>query len=147
MVLHNKLVVKSALRHLCWQTQHHLFPVKNLKRCFPLPHRPVATTSFQDLGLSQTLLSNSREILEAFNNSPTEIQAASIPHILKREDVIIGSETGSGKTLAYLLPTCDILQHVERSDGRCVPQRPRAIVVLPSRELALQVCDNDTIVD
>jgi hypothetical protein len=98
-----------------------------------------SSPGFLDLGISAELLDDARDVLAAFRNRPTEVQCASIPRMLAGENLIIGSETGSGKTLAYTLPLFDMLQAEDRLNGRCVPHRPRAVVVLPSRELGLQV--------
>lgn len=64
-------------------------------------------------------------------NSPNRVQLESIPALLDGRDVVIQSPTGSGKTIAFLIPI------VERFD-RGVPG-PRALVVTPTRELAIQV--------
>lgn len=63
---------------------------------------------------------------------PLPIQRAAIPRILAGESVLIHSETGSGKTLAYMLPLL----------ARIRLRKPRqALLVLPSRELALQTLE------
>jgi len=64
-------------------------------------------------------------------NSPTPIQDKAIPAILEGKDVLIESPTGTGKTLAYLLP---IIEKIEL--GR---QHPQAVIVAPSKELAMQI--------
>ena len=63
--------------------------------------------------------------------APTPVQEAAIPLILQKRDAIIQAKTGSGKTLAFGLP---ILSMLERQGY------PQALVVLPTRELAQQVC-------
>ncbi|HEY9765220.1 MAG TPA: DEAD/DEAH box helicase, partial [Chroococcales cyanobacterium] len=63
--------------------------------------------------------------------APTPVQEAAIPLILQKRDAIIQAKTGSGKTLAFGLP---ILSMLERQGF------PQALVVLPTRELAQQVC-------
>ena len=63
---------------------------------------------------------------------PVPVQAGAIPALLDGEDVVIEAPTGSGKSLAFLLPL------VERLAGRSAPG-PRALVVCPTRELAMQV--------
>lgn len=73
---------------------------------------------------------------------PTDIQELAIASILRREDVIFASHTGSGKTLAYLLPLIEMLRSDERRpDFPAVsrPNRPRALIVVPTRELSYQV--------
>jgi superfamily II DNA/RNA helicase len=68
--------------------------------------------------------------------SPFPIQAATIPDALAGRDVLGRGQTGSGKTLAFGLPT------LTRLSGRqSTPKRPRALVLVPTRELAMQVSD------
>ncbi|KAJ7299290.1 hypothetical protein O6H91_Y260000 [Diphasiastrum complanatum] len=105
--------------------------------------------SFKELGLSDELMTAVHELklLE-----PTEVQSLGIPAILKGESVVIASHTGSGKTLAYMLPLVqDTGVYVQRNSGKALrrdeadsgrtmkPNRPRAIVLCPTRELAEQV--------
>ncbi|GMG14773.1 unnamed protein product [Phytophthora fragariaefolia] len=84
-------------------------------------------------------------------STPTGIQSKSIPAILARHDVLCAAQTGTGKTLAYLVPVVEQLlrkeaaqQKAHEAKGLAGPTevvlgRPRALVLLPSRELALQV--------
>lgn len=100
------------------------------------------SSSFAELELSPPLLAALEE-LEL--QEPTEVQRAAVPAILGGSDVLIASETGSGKTLAYLLPIVHALKAEEAaaaSQGRSVGarlSRPRAVVVVPSREVGRQV--------
>lgn len=89
-----------------------------------------AAPRFVDLGLSPQLL----EVLQKNNYiTPTPIQHASIPVGMNGEDIIGIAQTGTGKTLAFGLPIIDrFIRNGNRSRGR-------ALVVLPTRELALQV--------
>lgn len=68
--------------------------------------------------------------------TPLEIQRKSIPHILDGSDVLGRAQTGSGKTLAFGLPVLARL-----AGRRADPGRPRAVILVPTRELALQVHD------
>jgi ATP-dependent RNA helicase RhlE len=86
------------------------------------------TESFQSLGLDPLLL---KAVQRLGYNSPTQIQAESIPAILKGRDVIGSARTGSGKTAAFLLP---IIQKLAKHPGR----RTRVLVLSPTRELAVQ---------
>lgn len=87
-------------------------------------------TKFSDLLKDQKLIS----ALESQNITvPTEVQAASIPPILKGSDAIVEAQTGSGKTLAFLLPLISNLRRVNE------PRSTIVIVVAPTRELAVQV--------
>lgn len=84
--------------------------------------------SFRDAGLSaRTLAALERQSIEV----PAPVQAATIPALMDGRDVVIEAPTGSGKTLAFLLPLLERL-------GASGPG-PRALVVTPTRELAVQV--------
>jgi ATP-dependent RNA helicase RhlE len=72
--------------------------------------------------------------------TPTEIQSRALPQLLKGKSVVGVSETGSGKTLAYALPILHQLKTLEnQGDAISVPSQPRAVVVVPTRELGEQV--------
>lgn len=97
--------------------------------------------SFETLGLSPALL---RALAEAGFSTPTPIQQQAIPLVLAGHDVLGGAQTGTGKTAAFGLP---LLQHLSRTTpakpthgngGR----KPRALILVPTRELAVQVSDN-----
>lgn len=105
----------------------------------------LATQTFDDLKLSQETSLAAKLVLNEGTEDPkpTEIQALAIPHILDRRKrhVLVAAETGSGKTLAYLLPTIEMLKADEKKKG-VVKRRldhPRAIVLVPTRELVSQV--------
>jgi len=86
--------------------------------------------SFDDLELSPAILKTIREI---GYESPSPIQAASIPHLLAGRDLLGQAQTGTGKTAAFALP---ILTRID------VSQRvPQALVLAPTRELAIQVAE------
>jgi len=61
---------------------------------------------------------------------PTEIQKQSIPSAIQGSDILASSQTGSGKTLAYLLPAIT----------KILQERAKILVLVPTRELAVQVC-------
>merc|ERR1719503_162248 len=67
----------------------------------------------------------------------TEIQAKSIPHLLNGKDVLAAAKTGSGKTLAFLVPAVDMLYNVKFLPRNGVG----ALVISPTRELAMQIYD------
>ncbi|KAK7243702.1 hypothetical protein RIF29_38512 [Crotalaria pallida] len=102
---------------------------------------PFAANSFSELGLPDVLIKRLEK--EGFN-VPTDVQSAAIPTILKNHDVIIQSYTGSGKTLAYLLPILSAIGPLrnrvsEGNDSGGGKAGIEAVVVAPSRELAMQI--------
>lgn len=72
-------------------------------------------------------------------NEPTPIQAATLPDSLAGRDVLGRGRTGSGKTYAFLLPLVARLAYNSESNTRRQPKRPRALILAPTRELALQI--------
>jgi ATP-dependent RNA helicase RhlE len=99
-----------------------------------LEHTYILThTSFTTLGLAEPLL----RALEARRfQIPTPIQADSIPPLLAGKDLLGVAQTGSGKTAAFTLP---ILQHLSAQQVRPAPFVTRALILAPTRELALQI--------
>ncbi|WP_018685945.1 DEAD/DEAH box helicase [Actinokineospora enzanensis] len=91
------------------------------------------TVSFADLGLPKPLL---RALADAGIDSPFPIQSATLPDALAGRDVLGRAQTGSGKTLAFGLA---LLARLD--GGSSAPLRPRALILVPTRELALQVSD------
>src|SRR5258707_12534012 len=96
-----------------------------------LPDPPT----FEQLGVAEPICTAlaSAGITKAF-----PIQALTLPIALDHHDVIGQARTGTGKTLAFAIP---ILQHLIDS-ASSKPAAPRALVVLPTRELAIQVADD-----
>lgn len=86
--------------------------------------------SFADLALSSPLL---KAIQEVGYETPSPIQAASIPHLLTGHDLLGQAQTGTGKTAAFALPILSAIELRNRS--------PQALVLTPTRELALQVAE------
>ena len=93
----------------------------------------MSEVSFADLGLSEPLL---RALHGAKYTTPTPIQARTIPALLKGRDVLGIAQTGTGKTAAFALP---VLQLLAASNERAQPKSPRALVLAPTRELAVQI--------
>ncbi len=89
-------------------------------------------TSFDSLGLAPSVL---KGVQDAGYTTPTPVQAATLPLALDGIDVVGVAQTGTGKTAAFVLPILDYLVK-EPTRGRRVP---RALVVTPTRELAIQV--------
>ena len=90
--------------------------------------------SFSELGLSPKVLA----AVEASGyTAPTPIQAAAIPHVLARRDVLGIAQTGTGKTASFTLPMLTRLE-----SGRARARMPRTLILEPTRELAAQVEEN-----
>ncbi|CAN5918394.1 DEAD/DEAH box helicase [soil metagenome] len=88
--------------------------------------------SFEDFDLNKQLLT---AVAEAGFEHPTPVQQKVIPLIMAGHDVMGIAQTGTGKTAAFLLP---LLMKVKYAQG----QHPRAIILVPTRELALQIEDH-----
>src|SRR5690606_29136100 len=100
-----------------------------------LPYRSFCMT-FETLGLAPALL---RALSEQGYTSPTPIQAEAIPLVLAGHDLLGGAQTGTGKTAAFGLP---LLQRLSARTPPKGPRKPRALVLVPTRELAVQVEEN-----
>ena len=90
----------------------------------------MTSETFADLGLSPAIVDTLGDL---GYETPTPIQASAVPALLEGRDVVGLAQTGTGKTAAFALP---ILQRLD-------PQRKQtqALVLAPTRELALQVCE------
>src|SRR5437773_12554178 len=88
-------------------------------------------SGFHNLQLTSPLLA---ALARARYHQPTPIQAALIPHALTGRDVIGQAQTGTGKTAAFLLPFMEAWRDTNEPG-------PQALVLAPTRELAVQVCE------
>ncbi|MFJ5060313.1 DEAD/DEAH box helicase [Streptomyces nigra] len=89
--------------------------------------------TFATLGLPEGVV---RKLAQNGVTTPFPIQAATIPDALAGKDILGRGRTGSGKTLSFGLPTLARL-----SGGRTEKHKPRAVILTPTRELAMQVAD------
>ncbi|MGW7259759.1 DEAD/DEAH box helicase, partial [Streptomyces sp. NPDC054834] len=89
--------------------------------------------TFADLGLPEGVV---RKLAQNGVTVPFPIQAATIPDALVGKDILGRGRTGSGKTLSFGLPTLATL-----AGGRTEKHKPRAVILTPTRELAMQVAD------
>ncbi|WP_050766643.1 DEAD/DEAH box helicase [Janibacter sp. HTCC2649] len=87
-------------------------------------------TTFSDLGLDERVL---RALKDVGYETPSPIQAATIPALLAGRHVVGLAQTGTGKTAAFALPILSRLDLKQKT--------PQALVLAPTRELALQVCE------
>ncbi|KOV93892.1 DEAD/DEAH box helicase [Streptomyces sp. NRRL B-3648] len=95
------------------------------------PQSPQIT--FADLGLPEGIV---RKLAQNGVTTPFPIQAATIPDALAGKDILGRGRTGSGKTLSFGLPTL-----AQLAGGRTQKHKPRAVILTPTRELAMQVAD------
>jgi Superfamily II DNA and RNA helicases len=89
---------------------------------------------FSDLALSDAVM---KALTDVGYETPSPIQAATIPPLLSGRDVLGQAQTGTGKTAAFALPILSRLGAVARGGGKA----PRALVLAPTRELAIQVAE------
>jgi ATP-dependent RNA helicase RhlE len=93
----------------------------------------VPSNTFSTLGLIEPLL---RALEKERFVEPTPIQASAIPHLLDGRDLLGIAQTGTGKTAAFALP---MLQHLISTPARTANFATRALILAPTRELALQI--------
>ncbi|MEO7295412.1 MAG: DEAD/DEAH box helicase [Candidatus Limnocylindria bacterium] len=94
--------------------------------------------SFSQLGLRPELL---RAIADSGYDTPTPVQVEAIPIVLAGRDLMAGAQTGTGKTAAFALP---ILQRLHDSPADMDRRAVRALILVPTRELAIQVEESFT---
>jgi superfamily II DNA/RNA helicase len=96
----------------------------------------VEGVTFGDLGLGGNIV---RQLAELGAASPFPIQAATIPDVLAGKDVLGRGKTGSGKTIAFGAPLVERLMENNGGKNRQMGRKPRALILAPTRELALQI--------
>jgi superfamily II DNA/RNA helicase len=96
----------------------------------------VEGVTFGDLGLGGNIV---RELAELGASAPFPIQAATIPQVLAGRDVLGRGRTGSGKTIAFGAPLVERLMENGGGRDREFGRSPRALILAPTRELALQI--------
>ncbi len=94
-------------------------------------------TEFSELNLIEPL---QKALLKQGYTVPTAIQAKSIPHLIKGRDLLGVAQTGTGKTAAFSLPLLQII--TKSAIGRPKAGKPRALILTPTRELAIQIGDS-----
>lgn len=95
-----------------------------------MPTDAPSTPGFEELGITGPVL---KSIKDLGYETPSPIQAATIPTLLSGRDVVGMAQTGTGKTAAFALPVLERLDVAQKT--------PQALVLAPTRELALQVCE------
>jgi ATP-dependent RNA helicase RhlE len=94
---------------------------------------------FKDLQLNKPIL---KAISAKGYETPTAVQTQTIPLVLAKKDIIASAQTGTGKTAAFALPILQLL--FDKQDASKKGKKIRALVVSPTRELALQIEENFT---
>jgi superfamily II DNA/RNA helicase len=126
-----------AFRMSNFSTDHAVMPENDeivetvVAEAAEAPEEPQ--TTFSDLGLPEGVV---RKLAQNGVTTPFPIQAATIPDALAGKDILGRGRTGSGKTLSFGLPTLATL-----AGGHTEKKKPRAIILTPTRELAMQVAD------
>ena len=104
------------------------------------PPYSVHPMTFTTLGFSPACLAALQRVLDEKSYAvPTAIQLAAIPAILAGRDVLASAQTGSGKTAAFALPLLQQLADAPARPAGIAPRPVRALVLVPTRELAAQV--------
>jgi ATP-dependent RNA helicase RhlE len=93
----------------------------------------LTDTTFGALGLAEPIL---RALAAQNFTTPSPIQAGAIPHLLEGHDLLGIAQTGTGKTASFSLP---MIQHLMTNRRRAHPFHTRALILAPTRELAIQI--------
>ncbi|OGS99617.1 MAG: ATP-dependent RNA helicase [Gallionellales bacterium RIFCSPLOWO2_12_FULL_59_22] len=96
----------------------------------------MSTVSFADLNLAPEIL---KALTESGYVTPTPVQAQAIPVVLEGRDLMAGAQTGTGKTAAFVLPILQKLLPLSSASASPARHPVRALVLVPTRELAIQV--------
>ncbi|MBW8684557.1 DEAD/DEAH box helicase [Chitinophaga sp. B61] len=96
--------------------------------------------SFEQLGLIEPLL---KALENEGYTSPTPIQQQAIPHVLDKKDLLGCAQTGTGKTAAFALPLLHLMSQ-DQQMPRKGPRNIRALILTPTRELAIQIQESFT---
>ncbi|MDQ8706000.1 DEAD/DEAH box helicase [Streptomyces sp. LHD-70] len=123
-----------------FSTEHSVLPENSADEAVVIETAPEAPetpeapeVTFGDLGLPEGVV---RKLAQNGVTTPFPIQAATIPDALAGKDILGRGRTGSGKTLSFGLPTLAAL-----AGGHTEKKKPRAVILTPTRELAMQVAD------
>jgi len=92
--------------------------------------------TWKDLGIGDNM---TRQLTAMGAATPFPIQAATIPDVLSGKDVLGRGKTGSGKTIAFGAPLVERLMENEGGKNRKPGRKPRALILAPTRELAMQI--------
>ena len=99
----------------------------------------AAALHFDDFAISDSL---KQRLAAAGFTTPTPVQAGAIPPALEGDDILATASTGTGKTLSFLIPMIERLDEISTPSARGKKNPILALILLPTRELAMQVLDN-----
>jgi superfamily II DNA/RNA helicase len=116
--------------------EEHLDVVHERLQADAVQAETVADQGFADLGLGQNIV---RVLADLGAAHPFPIQAATIRPILEGKDVLARGRTGSGKTIAFGAPLVESILRAQAGTKREFGRAPKAIILAPTRELALQI--------
>lgn len=92
---------------------------------------------FSEISLNKSIL---KAVAEERFHSATLVQQKVIPLVLEKKNVIVAAQTGTGKTAAFALPIIDLL--FEKQDAEKREKKLKALILTPTRELAIQIFEN-----
>jgi ATP-dependent RNA helicase RhlE len=112
-------------------------PLQVARTIAPTPEE-VQSVKFSDFQISDSLKAR---LLAAGYITPTPVQAGAIPPALEGDDILATASTGTGKTLSFLIPMIERLEEISEPSTRGNKTPILALILLPTRELAMQVLD------
>jgi ATP-dependent RNA helicase RhlE len=132
-------IIKNHLVSAAPGTEPNAKPgLRRRRRPYCLAHKDIFVniSNFTELGLADPI----QHALKTRNHvTPTPIQAQAIPELLNGRDMLGIAQTGTGKTAAFALPILHQLSQAPIDKGHRGPRSPRALILAPTRELAIQI--------
>ncbi len=113
-------------------------PAKAARR---ITNTDASAVHFTDFNISDSL---KQRLSAAGFVTPTPVQASAIPPALEGDDILATASTGTGKTLSFLIPMIDRMEGISQPSTKTKRNPILALILLPTRELAMQVLENYT---
>jgi len=136
--LHESICAKT-LNYTDLRAKSGILAVYNQRMTELIAEETPPTPTFAELGLDPAIV---RAITDTGYTTPTPIQAAAIPVVVTGKDLKACAQTGTGKTAAFSLPLLQRLLPHANSSTSPAKHPVRALILTPTRELAIQVYDN-----
>ena len=136
--LHGSICAKT-LNYTDLRAKSGILAVYNQRMTELIAEETPPTPTFAELGLDPAIV---RAITDTGYTTPTPIQAAAIPVVVTGKDLKACAQTGTGKTAAFSLPLLQRLLPHANSSTSPAKHPVRALILTPTRELAIQVYDN-----